>query len=144
LVLDWSSNFNNISKSKSGQNTFWRTVLEIPPAHPICIFDLGPLGFQVKTMGQLFEASRAAIHEGDSMWPDIQLGVALVDRSNFDIPSQLKLKNNERLLVIPLFCGRPKSFGKFTLKDTDPASQPIIDFNYFSHPRDGQVVQEGR
>lgn len=45
----------------------------------------------------------------------------------------------DAVMILPLLL-RPKSRGKILLRDNNPSSYPLIYPNYFSHPRDVQVM----
>jgi len=72
--------------------------------------------------------------------PDVQLHMVplLFDDNGRD----LKLMSNHgyscHVCVL-----RPKSTGSVTLASNDPLAKPIIDFNFFSHPQDQQVLVDG-
>jgi hypothetical protein len=101
------------------------------------------LGVQWKTLGQLFEASSAAVAAGESKWPDTQIDLTVLDRNDLNFDPHMNLGKNERVFIMVIYCGRPKSKGALTLRDNQRSSPPRIDFNFLSHPKDGQVLFEG-
>ncbi|MDO6707269.1 GMC family oxidoreductase [Photobacterium sp. 1_MG-2023] len=72
--------------------------------------------------------------------PDIQLHMlpALFDDSGRDL--KLMSQHGYACHVCVL---RPKSSGSVTLHSTDPKAAPVIDFNFFSHDEDKQVLIDG-
>jgi choline dehydrogenase-like flavoprotein len=72
--------------------------------------------------------------------PDIQLGLVplLFDDCGRDL--KLMKKNGYSCHVGVL---RPKSSGNVTLNSASPDDAPAIDFNFFSHPDDRQVIVDG-
>ena len=72
--------------------------------------------------------------------PDIQLGLVplLFDDCGRDF--RLMKKNGYSCHVGVL---RPKSTGKVALNSASPDDAPAIDFNFFSHPDDRQVMVDG-
>jgi choline dehydrogenase-like flavoprotein len=72
--------------------------------------------------------------------PDIQLHMVplLFDDNGRDI--KLMSKDGYSCHVCVL---RPKSTGSVSLKSANPADHPEIDFNFFSHPDDKQVMIDG-
>lgn len=50
-----------------------------------------------------------------------------------------KIIFKDAFMILPLLM-RPQSRGRILLKDTNPASHPLIYPNYFSHPRDLEIM----
>lgn len=102
---------------------------------------------------QAFIASSKSVKNGISSWPDTHLlSLHYATRANLSgNPDweefwQLYLasvkKSQTTIAVLPLLT-RPKSTGRVTLNATNVDADPVIDFQYLSHPDDIQATLEG-
>lgn len=86
--------------------------------------------------------------DGTSGWPDIHLSFIHSPMSTgilqFAGLAQEGLLENEVPVACLIFLVRPKSRGTVALNATDIYADPIIDFQYLSHPDDTQVLLEGK
>ncbi|ODM92762.1 Glucose dehydrogenase [FAD, quinone], partial [Orchesella cincta] len=112
----------------------------------ICMnFSIGPYSTSGGYVGQAMLASSVTQNEGKPTWPDTMLYPV----QSASAPAVVRPAEGIAMAdwETPVFCGivltRPKSRGTLTLNATNVDGDPVIDFNFLSHPQDIQVLLEG-
>ncbi|ODM92830.1 Glucose dehydrogenase [FAD, quinone] [Orchesella cincta] len=108
-------------------------------------FGDGPYSTSGGYVGQAMLASTVAQNEGNPAWADYMLYPIQSASAPAIFPPAEGIAMAD--WETPVFCGvaavRPKSRGTLTLNATNVDGDPVIDFNFLSHPQDIQVLLEG-
>lgn len=114
-------------------------------------FGDGPYSTISGNFGQAFLASSKSTKNGIRGWPDLHLNMQHSTINSFDGPvgvsfRDLVLKHDvanwEAMVSARARLTRPQSRGRVTLNLADIEGDPLIDFQYLSHPDDIQALLE--
>ncbi|CAL8117910.1 unnamed protein product [Orchesella dallaii] len=105
----------------------------------------GPYSSGLGTAGQAFIRSTVRTTDTIKDWADIHLwpmhasgAESVGEFAGLEEPDDIT--ESEARIVIPVYLGRPSSRGTVTLNPQNVSGNPLVNFNYLSHPEDIEVL----